>query len=290
MANLKELRNKIGGIQSIRKVTSAMKLVAGVKFRKAEQRALASREYAQEISKILRSINRDRLDKSYDLLDGRSEIKSELIIIFASDRGFCGNFNYLLSKEMKSQAEVIQKAGKRLKIVCVGKKLSNAMSSLVADSCDFKFLDDFYRNDQMFDNAMNLSSDVVKRFVSGEVDKVSVVFTHFYSPVKMEVKKQDLVPLNYEISEDCTEMIFEPSLEEVLNELLTRNVGIQLYQAALESMASEQSSRMSSMDNATRNADDMLSDLTIRYNRTRQQGITQELVEVVAGADAIANE
>ncbi|MBE6447148.1 MAG: ATP synthase F1 subunit gamma [Alphaproteobacteria bacterium] len=289
MANLKELRDKIGGIRSIRKVTSAMKLVAGVKFRKAEQKALASREYAAEVSKILKSIRRDQLERSYDLLDGRSDVKSELIIVFASDRGFCGNFNYSVLKEARHQAKIIQKEGKNLWTMCAGKKLRNAVS-LLTEGGSFTFLSDFYKSDQMFDNALNLGREVINLFNSGKIDKVSVIYTHFYSPVRMLVKKKDLIPLKQEKSLDQTQMIFEPSVDEVLNDLLLQNIGIQLYQAALESVASEQSSRMSSMDNATRNADDMLSDLTIRYNRTRQYGITQELVEVVAGAEAIANE
>lgn len=289
MANLKELRIKIGGIRAIRKVTAAMKLVAGVKLRKAEQRALASKPYANELKKILATIKRENLAKSYELFDGRESVKSEVLIVFASDKGFCGNFNYLLSKKLREIVAERRAAGVRVEILCVGNKLYQMLRHALSEKESLELVADFYKG-EILANARNLAARVIEEFRKEAVDRVSLVFTHYYSAMRMTVGEESLIPLKREENKDITETIFEPSADEVLENLLPYNLGIQIYQAALESMASEQSSRMRSMDNATRNADEMLGDLTIRYNRTRQYGITQELTEVVAGASAVAND
>lgn len=289
MANLKELRIKIGGIRAIRKVTAAMKLVAGVKLRKAEQRALASKPYANELKKILATIKRENLAKSYELFDGRESVKSEVLIAFASDKGFCGNFNYLLSKKLREIVAERRAAGVKVEILCVGNKLYQMLRHALSEKESLELVADFYKG-EILANARNLAARVIEEFRKEVVDRVSLVFTHYYSAMRMTVGEESLIPLKREENKDITETIFEPSADEVLENLLPYNLGIQIYQAALESMASEQSSRMRSMDNATRNADEMLGDLTIRYNRTRQYGITQELTEVVAGASAVAND
>lgn len=289
MANLKELRIKIGGIRAIRKVTAAMKLVAGVKLRKAEQRALASKPYANELKKILATIKRENLAKSYELFDGRESVKSEVLIAFASDKGFCGNFNYLLSKKLKEIITERRASGIKIKILCVGNKLYQMLRHALSEKESLELVADFYKG-EVLENSRNLAARVIEEFRKEAVDRVSLVFTHYYSAMRMMVGEESLIPLKREENKDITETIFEPSADEVLENLLPYNLGIQIYQAALESMASEQSSRMRSMDNATRNADEMLGDLTIRYNRTRQYGITQELTEVVAGASAVAND
>lgn len=289
MANLKELRIKIGGIRAIRKVTAAMKLVAGVKLRKAEQRALASKPYANELKKILATIKRENLAKSYELFDGRESVKSEVLIAFASDKGFCGNFNYLLSKKLREIVAERRAAGVKIEILCVGNKLYQMLRHALSEKESLELVADFYKG-EILENSRNLAARVIEEFRKEAVDRVSLVFTHYYSAMRMTVGEESLIPLKREENNDVTETIFEPSADEVLENLLPYNLGIQIYQAALESMASEQSSRMRSMDNATRNADEMLGDLTIRYNRRRQYGITQELTEVVAGASAVAND
>ncbi len=289
MANLKELRIKIGGIKAIRKVTAAMKLVAGVKLRKAEQRALASKPYASELKKILATIKRESLEKTYDLFDGRESVKNEILVVFASDKGFCGNFNYLLSKKLKEIISERRASGIKVKILCVGSKLYQMLKHSLSEKETLELISDFYKG-EFLENARSLASRVISEFLGNEIDRVSLVYTHYYSAMKMHVGEESLIPLKKEENSDVTATIFEPSADEVLKNLLPYNLGIQIYQAALESVASEQSSRMRSMDNATRNADEMLGDLTVRYNRTRQYGITQELTEVVAGAEAIAND
>ncbi len=289
MANLKELRIKIGGIRAIRKVTAAMKLVAGVKLRKAEQRALASKPYANELKKVLERIKRENLERDYELFDGRESVKSEVLITFASDKGFCGNFNYLLSKKLKEIIAERRKIGVKVKILCAGNKLYQMLKHALSENESLELVTDFYKG-EILSNSRDLASRVIDEFRKETIDKVSLVYTHYYSAMRMVVDEESLIPLKQEKNNDITETIFEPSADEVLENLLPYNLGIQIYQAALESMASEQSSRMRSMDNATRNADEMLGDLTVRYNRTRQYGITQELTEVVAGASAVAND
>lgn len=289
MANLKELRIKIGGIRAIRKVTAAMKLVAGVKLRKAEQRALASKPYANELKKVLERIKRENLERDYELFDGRESVKSEVLIAFASDKGFCGNFNYLLSKKLKEIIAERRKIGVKVKILCAGNKLYQMLKHALSENESLELVTDFYKG-EILSNSRDLASRVIDEFRKETIDKVSLVYTHYYSAMRMVVDEESLIPLKQEKNNDITETIFEPSADEVLENLLPYNLGIQIYQAALESMASEQSSRMRSMDNATRNADEMLGDLTVRYNRTRQYGITQELTEVVAGASAVAND
>jgi len=289
MANLKELRIKIGGIKSIRKVTAAMKLVAGVKLRKAEQRALASKPYASELNKILATIKRENLARTYELFDGRESVKNEVLIAFASDKGFCGNFNYLLSKKLKEIIAKRRASGVKVKILCIGNKLYQMLKHAMSENESLELVPDFYKG-EILANSRSLASQVIDEFRKETADKISLIYTHYYSAMRMIVSEESLIPLKQEENRDVTETIFEPSADEVLENLLPYNLGVQIYQAALESIASEQSSRMRSMDNATRNADEMLGDLTIRYNRTRQYGITQELTEVVAGADAIAND
>ncbi|MDR0968855.1 MAG: ATP synthase F1 subunit gamma [Holosporaceae bacterium] len=288
MANLKELRTKIGVVQSIRKVTAAMKLVAGVKLRKAEQKASASREYAAELGHILSKIRRELLNVNCELFSGREEVNAETLIVFASDKGLCGNFNYLINKEARGQISKIQAEGKRVRVICVGGKPFNLLKKTLRDEDSIELANDFYKGDNLFENSKKLAEKIVEEFTTGVTDKVSVVYTRCFSVMRREIEIKSVIPLICEPNSDKTETIFEPSAEYVLKTVVPYNIAIQIYQSALESVAGEQGSRMTSMDNATRNADELLSNLTITYNRTRQHNITQELVEVVSGAAAIA--
>lgn len=287
MANLKELKNKINVIESTRKVTSAMKLVAGVKLKKAEQKTVASRNYSSELNGMIARIRTELLDVEFELFSGRSEINTILLIVFASDRGLCGNFNYLVNKKTKSLISDIHEVGKKIKLICIGSKLINAFKILLNNNDSMEVIEDFYNSKDMFAKTKNLGAKVVDYYRTGVVDKVSIIYTMYYSAMHKDVKIKDIIPLSCEPNSDKTTTIFEPSAEKILNDLLPYNVSVQIYQAALESIASEQSSRMSSMDTATRNADTLLSDFKIRYNRGRQLKITQELTEIIAGAKAV---
>ena len=288
MANLKELRNKIGVVQSIRKVTSAMKLVAGVKLRRAEQKTVVSREYAQELGKILAQIRREFVDDvKSELFLGRELVKTEMLIVFASDRGLCGNFNYLVTKEVAKNLMELHKSGRKVYLLCIGEKIFEPVRRMLNENDCIESEKDFYHGD-VYENAKKVAEKVIEKFNSGDVDKVSVLYNRYYSAMHKQIEVKTLIPIECEPTADKTVPIFEPNVNDVLNAVLPYNVAIQLYQCALESITSEQSSRMTSMDSATRNADDLISDLSIKYNRTRQYNITQELVEVISGASAIS--
>ncbi|MDR1236383.1 MAG: ATP synthase F1 subunit gamma [Holosporaceae bacterium] len=290
MANLKELRNKIGVIQSTRKVTSAMKLVAGVKLKKAEQKALSSREYASELSQIISKIRRELIDTKHELFFGRKNVQTEMLAVFASDKGLCGNFNYVINKETSGLIEEIYSRGRNVKIICIGSKLIDLLKQKLRNSDTAELAGGFYNVGDLFENSHRLAEKIIGYFRSGAVDKVSLVYTKCHSALHRKIEIRDVIPLVCEPNPDKTDTVFEPNAAEVLDKIVPYNIAIQIYQAALESIAGEQSSRMTSMDNATRNADELLSDLTITCNRTRQYNITQELVEVISGASAIAKE
>lgn len=293
MANLKELRNKIGVVLSTRKVTAAMKLVAGVKFRHAEAHTLASRPYAIELGKVLSKLRADLIEDGSDevtdeVFVGREEVSTEMLIIFSSYKGLCGNFNYLIGKFIAQAIDKIHAKGHKIIAVSIGNKIQKILKDKLGPDDCLESLQDFYRDEDLQANSENLARRAIERFRAGEVDKVSLIYTHYFSSIKHEVKIEPLLPIEPIDDEDPTDTIFEPNIQAVLDSILPYNVMIQIYQAALESVASEQGARMIAMDNATRNADEMLSDLKIKYNRTRQYSITQELTEIVSGAQAIS--
>ncbi|GHU13033.1 ATP synthase gamma chain [Alphaproteobacteria bacterium] len=288
MANLKELKNKINVINSTRKVTSAMKLVAGVKLRKAEQQTNASRDYATELNRILARLNQKFIDIKSELFHGRKNVQTEMLIVFSSDRGLCGNYNYLITDEVSQVIDDFHKDGKNVYIVCVGNKAFFQIKKIIEKTDHIELVDGFYNEKNIVEASMLLARKGVEYFQSNVIDKISAVYTKSYSAIKREVELKKLIPIKCEPTNDKSETIFEPNVDEIIDELVPYNLGIQIYQTALESMTSEQSSRMTSMDNATRNADSILSELRITYNRTRQYRITQELTEVISGADAIA--
>ncbi|GHT90467.1 ATP synthase gamma chain [Alphaproteobacteria bacterium] len=288
MANLKELKNKINVINSTRKVTSAMKLVAGVKLRKAEQRTNASRDFAKELNRILTRLNQKFVEIKSELFLGRKNVLTEMLIVFSSDRGLCGNYNYLITQEVLRIVDGFHKDCKNVYIVCVGNKAFLQLKKVIVETDHIELMDGFYNEKNIVEASMLLARKAVGYFQSNVIDKISVVYTKSYSAIKREVELKELIPIKCEPTNDKSETIFEPNVDEIIDELIPYNLGIQIYQTSLESMTSEQSSRMTSMDNATRNADSILSELRITYNRTRQYRITQELTEVISGADAIA--
>lgn len=290
MANLKELRKKIGVVQSTRKVTAAMKMVAGVKLRKIEQQVAASREYAQGLYDVLARLQGGFTDIEDPLFSGRPNVQTELVIVFVSERGLCGNYNYMIDKEVRAYVSEIHKQNKRLHIKCVGTKLFEQFKQLLNENDSIELVDDFYHMDSMSEKSQALAEKVVEKFEKEEVDRVSILYTRYDSAMRHTIVLKPLIPLQKSAEETAPATIFEPDIKTVLRKVLPYNIGLQIYETAMESMSSEQSARMTAMDSATRNADDLLSELTTRYNRTRQYGITQELTEVISGAQAINEE
>ena len=287
MASLKELKNKVSVIESTKKVTSAMKLVAGVKLRRAKQKAIASRMYASELDNMLSKINMELLDIEVDLFSGRKNVETVLLLVFGSDIGLCGNFNYLVNKNAKKTVSTIYEEGKKVKILCVGNKLLNSLKSTLKDGDTIELVEKFYNSKNILEKSKELSEKIIFYYRSGLVDKVSVVYAAYRSAMRVDVEMKNIIPIVCNPNEDKTIAIFEPSADKILNDLLPHNIAIQIYQCALESIASEQNARMTSMDSATRNADTLLADFKTRYNRGRQLKITQELTEIIAGAKAV---
>jgi len=293
MPNLKELKNRISSVKSTRKITSAMKMVAASKLRRAQELAESSRVYADSLSFILSSLA-GKTSNSSDLpeiLTGRENPKNSLLIINSSDRGLCGGFNSNLFRNAKKWISDQQALGKSVKIMTVGKKASSFYKRTDLDVV--ANFDDLNSNERQLQVSEEIKNKIMQLFDNNEVDEVSILFNKFVSAIAQEPTYQSLIPLNNDDTEENdTEtnnavFEFEPDKNELLEYLVPRNFLTQIYRSVLESSASEHAARMTSMDNATRNAGDMIDRLTLTYNRTRQAFITKELIEIISGAEAV---
>lgn len=294
MPSLKELKNRITSVKSTRKITSAMKMVAASKLRRAQELAESSRVYADSLAFILSSLA-GKPSKNSDLpeiLTGRENPKTTLLIINSSDRGLCGGFNSNLFRNAKTWIAEQQAKGKTVKLLTVGKKASSFYRRSEIDV--IANFEDLTSNDRQIQVAEEIKSKIVELFESKEVDEVSILFNKFVSAIAQEPSYQSLIPMasDVEQTEEVVETSnavfeFEPDKNELLEYLLPRNFLTQIYRSILESSASEHAARMTSMDNATRNAGDMIDRLTLTYNRTRQAFITKELIEIISGAEAV---
>ncbi len=293
MPNLKELKNRISSVKSTRKITSAMKMVAASKLRRAQELAESSRVYADSLSFILSSLagNTKNSTDLPEILTGRENSKISLLIINSSDRGLCGGFNSNLFRNAKKWISDQQGQGKSVKIMTVGKKASSFYKKTDLDIV--ASFEDLNSNDRQLQVSEEIKNKIMELFESNEIDEVSILFNKFVSAISQEPTYQSLIPLsNEETSEDVSEankavFEFEPDKNELLEYLVPRNFLTQIYRSVLESSASEHAARMTSMDNATRNAGDMIDRLTLTYNRTRQAFITKELIEIISGAEAV---
>ena len=293
MPNLKELKNRISSVKSTRKITSAMKMVAASKLRRAQDLAESSRVYADSLSFILSSLAGNTKNSSDlpEILTGRENSKISLLIINSSDRGLCGGFNSNLFRNAKNWIIEQQEKGKSVKIITVGKKASSFYKK--TDLNVIANFDDLNSNDKQLQVSEEIKNKIMELFENNEIDEVSILFNKFVSVIAQEPTYQSLIPLsNEEADEEVTDTSnavfeFEPDKNELLEYLVPRNFLTQIYRSVLESSASEHAARMTSMDNATRNAGDMIDGLTLTYNRTRQAFITKELIEIISGAEAV---
>ena len=293
MPNLKELKNRISSVKSTRKITSAMKMVAASKLRRAQELAESSRVYADSLSFILSSLagNTKNSADLPEILTGRENSKISLLIINSSDRGLCGGFNSNLFRNAKKWISDQQGQGKSVKIMTVGKKASSFYKKTDIDIV--ASFEDLNSNDRQLQVSEEIKNKILELFDNNEIDEVSILFNKFVSAISQEPTYQSLIPLsNEETSDDESEsniavFEFEPDKNELLEYLVPRNFLTQIYRSVLESSASEHAARMTSMDNATRNAGDMIDRLTLTYNRTRQAFITKELIEIISGAEAV---
>lgn len=301
MPNLKDLRVRIASVKSTQKITAAMKMVAASKLKRAQDQAEAARPYAERMERMLGSLAASIGDASSapKLLTGTGEDKTHLLVVVTSDRGLCGGFNGQVVRGARARANQLRSEGKELKILCVGRKgrdgLRRDFESIILDT-----VEGLARREVQFVDADELGNRLTGMFNDGEFDVCTLIYNRFKSAITQEVTVQQLIPFpilgveewekeEEEKRENVLAAIyeFEPDEETILADLLPRNLGIQVYRAMLESYAGEQGARMAAMDNATRNAGDMIDRLELNYNRTRQAAITTEMIEIVSGAEAI---
>ena len=289
MPSLKDLKNRIGSVKSTQKITSAMKMVAAAKLRKAQEQALASRPYTSLMDSVVSKISSKAIGSSIDLLSGK-EIKTHLLVVFSADRGLCGGFNGSITRTVRSEIKKLKDDGINVKLLMVGKKSADALNREFGDL----FVEKIDGNSAKpnYTDAEVLAKKIIYLFENNEFGVCRVIFNKFVSAITQEVTFKSLIPVevkNNDIDENDSSSIyeFEPSEEEILNDLLPRNLATQLYSSQIESTASELAARMTAMDNATRNAGEMIDNLTLQYNRTRQAVITKELIEIISGAEAL---
>ncbi len=290
MPSLKDLKNRIGSVKSTQKITSAMKMVAAAKLRKAQEQALASRPYTSLMDNIVSKIASKASGSSIDLLAGKHENKTHLLVVFSADRGLCGGFNGSITRTVRSEVKKLKDDGLEVKLLMVGKKSADALNrdfgDLFVEKIDGKSAKPNYSDAEV------LAKKIIDLFEDGQFGVCRVIYNKFVSAITQEVTFKSLIPIEVkqnEIEKDNSSSIydFEPGEEEILNDLLPRNLATQLFSSQIESTASELAARMTAMDNATRNAGDMIDNLTLQYNRTRQAVITKELIEIISGAEAL---
>jgi len=290
MPSLKDLKNRIGSVKSTQKITSAMKMVAAAKLRKAQEQALASRPYTLLMDKVVSKIASKTSGNSIDLLTGKTDNKTQLIVVFSADRGLCGGFNGSITRAVRTEVKKLEQEGIQVKLLMVGKKSADALNR----EFGHLFIERIDGNSAKpnYTDAEILAKKIITLFENNEFGICKVIFNKFVSAITQEVTFKSLIPAEIQETEEETNdsnsiYEFEPSEEEILNGLLPRNLSTQLFSSQMESTASELAARMTAMDNATRNAGDMIDNLTLLYNRTRQAVITKELIEIISGAEAL---
>jgi F-type H+-transporting ATPase subunit gamma len=290
MPNLKDLKNRINSVKSTRKITQAMQMVAAAKLRRAEEAAQMARPYAERFNAVMAGLTASVGDNENvpKLLSGTGSDKTHLLVVMTAERGLCGGFNSSIVKLAKLRINKLLAEGKTVKILTVGKKgreqLRRDFSAHIVDHVD---LSDVKKVGYV--EAQAIAEDVLKRFDAGEFDVATIFYSEFESVISQIPTAKQIIPAEVEESaeEDGALFDYEPGEDEVLAELLPRGVATQIFAALLENAASEQGARMSAMDNATRNAGEMIERLTIEFNRTRQAVITNELIEIISGAEAL---
>jgi len=286
MPSLKDLRNRIGSVKSTKKITSAMKMVAAAKLKKAQDNAEKTRPYASKMHEIVESLTSSGVTQVKKFGARNKDKKNILLIVCSADRGLCGGFNGSIIKYTKKLSDELSK-NSNLSYVFVGKKAYQTLKRKYETSI-VKFFTDIANPSIKFELSSSVRDLVLELFLSNKIDECHLIYTEFKSAITQNVKSHKLLPIeNSSDSETSRTYEFEPSEENVLNEIIPRNIAIQIHSGLLENLASEQGSRMTAMDNATRNANDMIDNLTLLYNRSRQALITSELIEIISGAEAV---
>jgi F-type H+-transporting ATPase subunit gamma len=291
MASLKELRNRIASVKATQKITKAMQMVAAAKLRRAQMAAEAARPYAERMERVLGNIagSITPSPESPRLLVGTGKHDVHLLLVCTAERGLCGAFNSSIVRLAREYAVRLQSEGKTVKFICVGRKgydqLRRHFEKQILEVIEFKTV-----RSLAYEHANEVARKVVARFEAGEFDVCTLFYSRFKSVISQIPTAQQIIPPVFENKDKGAGGAvyeYEPEEEDILAELLPRNLATQIFRALLENAASEQGARMSAMDNATRNAGDMIKKQTITYNRTRQAMITKELIEIISGAEAL---
>ena len=297
MPNLKDLRVRIASVKATQKITSAMKMVAAAKLRRAQEQAEAARPYAERMERMLGSLAAASVGQAGApaLLAGSGKEDVHLLVVGTADRGLCGGFNSNIVRDSRRLIESLLEGGKTVKILCVGRKgrdqLRRQYRDMIIDT-----IEDVTKPRPTFEKSEAIAERITRMFEDGEFDVCTLIYAEFRSAITQILRRQQLIPFapaaeDEEVTEagggQKASYEYEPSEEEILEALLPRNLAVQIYKGILENNASEQGSRMTAMDNATRNAGDMINNLTLVYNRTRQAVITRELIEIISAKEAL---
>ena len=297
MPSLKDIKTQINSVGSTRKITSAMKMVAASKLRRSQEKAEAARPYSSRLEEMLASLASSAASGEgiIKLLTGTGNDQNYVVVPVSADRGLCGGFNSSINKETFRLVKSLEDDGKNVQLMPVGKKSRDFFNRVMKDKILESFAD-LNVSVNGYDAALQVSNKLQELYFDGKFDKCIIVFNKFKSAISQEVTQQQLIPLDVSDSskedsvDDSTVKAiydYEPDEETILKDLLPKNVSIQIFKVLLESDAGEHGARMAAMDNATRNAGEMIDSLTLKYNRTRQAFITKELIEIISGAESI---
>ncbi len=297
MPSLKDIKNQINSVGSTKKITSAMKMVAASKLRRSQEKAEAARPYSLRLEEMLSSLASSGTSGEgvIQLLTGTGKDERYLIVPVTADRGLCGGFNSSINRETLKFVKSLEGEGKSVKLLTVGKKSRDFFNRIMKDKIVESFAD-LGSTGAGYDIALEISNKLQSFYFDGQFDKCVIVFNKYVSVITQEVTRQQLIPLdisqpkktlNEKDEKDNSIYTYEPDEETILKDLLPKNVSIQIFKVLLESNAGEQGARMAAMDNATRNAGEMIDNLTLVYNRTRQAFITKELIEIISGAESV---
>ncbi len=299
MPNLQDLKIRINSVKSTRKITSAMKMVAAAKLRRAQDGAEAARPYAEKMERMVADVGESvgGIEGAPPMLVGTGSTQIHLIVACTANRGLCGGFNSSIIRRVRAMAHDLKGSGKIVRILCVGRKGRDGLKREFGDDI-VETIEGIGRRVVEFAEARRVAETITTMFDAGGFDVCTIVFNRFKSAMTQIPTSQLLIPFAVPETADDEAgrpaetgpqpiFIFEPDEQDILTDLLPRNLGVQVFQALLESAASEHGARMTSMDSATRNAGDMIDKLTLTYNRTRQAAITRELIEIISGAEAL---
>lgn len=292
MPSLKDLKNRIASVKATQKITKAMQMVAAAKLRRAQEAAEAARPYSERMASVMANISGAVSgDDAPRLMSGTGKDNVHLLVVCTAERGLCGGFNSQIARFARIQVKKLQSEGKEVKILCVGKKgydiLRRDFLSIILDRVDLREVKHIG-----FANAEDIANRVSTLFNAGEFDVCTLFYSEFKSVISQVPTAQQLIPAKLEVSDEDAQgsdaaYEYEPDASEILEDIIPRNIKVQILRALLENVAGEMGAKMSAMDNATRNAGDMIDKLTMSYNRQRQAQITKELIEIISGAEAL---